>query len=135
MEKVIVQVGKTERGYCASIDLLPGCIVAIDGNFGKFKKYLQESIAFHLECLKEDGDAYPAIFDEEYAFDFQYDIESLLYFYGKVFSKSALERLTGINQKQLGHYAKGRSKPRPEQEKKIKRALHALGEELTAISF
>ena len=134
MEKVVVQVGKTGRGYCASVDLLPGCVVAIEGNFVKFRKYLMESIEFHVECLKEDGDSYPPVFDREYALEFQYDVESLLYCYGEVFTKAALERLTGINQKQLGHYAKGRSKPRPAQEKKIKEALHTLGEELVAIS-
>jgi hypothetical protein len=134
MEKVIVQVGKTPEGYSACIDLLPGFILGVTGNFANFKRELVESIDFHIECLKEDGDPYPPIFDGEYEFEYQYDIESLLYCYGDMFSKSALERLTGINQKQIGHYAKGRSKPRLAQEKKIKQALHALGEELIAIS-
>ena len=52
---------------------------------------------------------------------------------GKV-SRSALSRLTGINQKQLGHYACGRSRPRQAQKIKIISALHRLGNELRAIS-
>jgi predicted RNase H-like HicB family nuclease len=134
MEKLIVRVGKTPKGYSACVDLLPGLILAVTGDFAKFKRELVESIDFHLEGMKEDGDPYPAIFDGEYEFEYEFDIESLLYCYGNIFAKSALERLTGINQKQIGHYAKGRSKPRPAQERKIKKALHELGEELAAIS-
>ena len=36
----------------------------------------------------------------------------------------ALEKLTGINQKQLHHYATGLRKPREAQRKKIETALH-----------
>ena len=61
-------------------------------------------------------------------------MESLLFFYEKILSKAALERLTGINQKQLSHYACGRSKPRPAQAQKIVNALHTLGRDLLAIS-
>ncbi|WP_369403713.1 hypothetical protein [Geofilum rubicundum] len=40
-----------------------------------------------------------------------------------------------MNQNQLGHYAAGRSKPRPIQAQKIEQALHRLGRELQEISF
>lgn len=40
-----------------------------------------------------------------------------------------------FHQTQLGHYAAGRSKPRLKQVKKIEKALHELGEELSAISL
>jgi hypothetical protein len=56
-------------------------------------------------------------------------------YYKGVFTKAALERITGINQTQLGHYAAGRSKPRKQQILKIEKALHKLGEELCTISF
>jgi len=52
-----------------------------------------------------------------------------------VFTKPALERLTGINQKQLHHYATGLKKPRPAQRKKIESALHKLGKELLTIQL
>ena len=45
----------------------------------------------------------------------------------------ALERLTGINQKQLHHYLAGYRKPREPQRKKIENALHNLGRELLAV--
>ena len=55
--------------------------------------------------------------------------------YCKIFTKSALEWLTGINQKQLWHYANGKSTPRPAQVKKIETALHRLGEELLSLEL
>lgn len=66
---------------------------------------------------------------------FRFDTESLLNYYKGVFTKSALERLTGINQQQLHHYAKGLEKPRLAQSQKIQKALHQLGEELLSVEL
>ena len=134
MEKVRVQVAKTPEGYCATVDILPGFIVAVTGNFSELKKELFESVDFYVECAKADGDVYPEVLNQEYEFEYKFDVESLLFFYDKILSKAALERLTGINQKQLSHYACGRSKPRPAQAQKIVNALHTLGRDLLAIS-
>lgn len=71
----------------------------------------------------------------EYSFIFKYDIASFFSHFCKIFSMPALERMTGINQKQLHHYAMGKSKPRNNQKQKIEKALHQLGEELTAINL
>lgn len=65
--------------------------------------------------------------------EFKYDAESFLKYYSKIFSKPALEKITGINQKQLHHYASGIKKPREAQRRKIENALHNLGKELLAV--
>jgi hypothetical protein len=57
-----------------------------------------------------------------------------LYFYKKIIGFSALEHLTGINQRQLNHYASGVSKPLSKQAKKIEMAFHQLGQDLMDIS-
>ena len=134
MEKVIVNVGKTPQGYSASIDILPGWVVGVSGSFDDLKKEIVESISIFIKWAKKDGDEYPAVFDEKYEFEYMFDVESLLYCYEGIFTRSAISRLTGINQKQLGHYACGRTQPRPAQRKKIASALHKLGEELLAVS-
>lgn len=134
MEKVEVRVGKTPKGYCAGIDILPGWVVAVTGTFADLKKEIAESIEFYIDCAKEDGEVYPAVFDREYELVYKFDMESLLSFYEKVISRAALGRITGINERQLSHYACGRSKPRPEQAQKIVNALHELGQDLLAIS-
>ena len=122
MEKVVINVDRTENGYCAACDLLPGWIVAVSGDFGELSKEVQESIDFYVECAQEDNDPYPSIFDNEYELKYVFDIQSLLNFYQSIFSFSALEYITGINQRQLSHYACGRSKPRKLQAEKIVKA-------------
>ena len=134
MEKIIVNVGKTPVGYSASIDILPGWVVGVSGSFEDLKRETAESVAIFIKWAKKDGDQYPSAFDGEYEFEYKFDIESLLYCYEGIFTRTAISRLTGINQKQLGHYARGRSVPRAVQRTKIVSALHKLGRELVAVS-
>jgi hypothetical protein len=75
------------------------------------------------------------LIDGDYEIEYQYDTQSILSHYASVFSKPALEKLTGINQKLLHHYASGLKKPREAQRKKIETALHALGKELLTVKL
>jgi len=88
-----------------------------------------------LELLKETRleSEWPEILKNNYNIEYQFDAQSFLTYYANVFSKPALEKLTGINQKQLHHYATGLRKPREAQRKKIESALHRLGSELMAV--
>lgn len=81
------------------------------------------------------SDRLPEILQGEYEVVFKYDVRSLLNYYNKYFSNVALESLTGINQKQLFHYAAGLKKPREAQRKKIEDAFHKLGRELLAVEL
>lgn len=112
---------------------MPGWVVAFSGDFSGFIEYVRESIDFFVDCAKEDKEEYPAVFDQSYSLVFKMDIQSILYCYDKILTRAALSRLTGINERQLGHYICGRNKPRPAQSGKIVNALHALGRELQAV--
>lgn len=46
MEKVRVQVAKTPEGYCATVDILPGFIVAVTGDFSELKKSYLKVLIF-----------------------------------------------------------------------------------------
>jgi hypothetical protein len=52
-----------------------------------------------------------------------------------IFSKSALERMTGINQTQLTHYVSGFRKPSKKTVEKLDHAIHRLSDELSQIHF
>jgi predicted RNase H-like HicB family nuclease len=99
------------------------------------KQNMIESIEFYAETCKNAGMTYPSYLDGDYEVLYKFDIESLLSYYQGIFSNSALETLTGINQKQLWSYAHGKSKPRPAQVKKIEQSLHSLGRELISLSL
>jgi hypothetical protein len=49
---------------------------------------------------------------------YKFDAESILNYYRGIFSNAALERIIGINQRQIQHYASGAKRPRPQQLKK-----------------
>lgn len=135
MEKVVMNVARTNTGYGCCCDLLPGWVVAGSNDFNEFKIEVQESISFYVDCSKEDGTAYPSVFDGEYQIIYKFDVSSLLNYYRGIFSFSALQTITGINQKQLCHYASGISKPRAKQAQKIVDGLHRLAEELLTVSI
>ncbi len=132
--EVIVKIGKTENNYAAIVEELDGFVCTAD-SLPELKKEVQEGIDFHLAGLVEDGDQVPEIFKAAYKLVYKWSIESLLHYYKGVLTLSSLERITGINQTQLGHYAAGRSVPRKKQVEKIERSLHHLGDELSSISF
>ena len=77
----------------------------------------------------------PEILKGEYNVVYKFDTQSFLNYYNQVFTNVALERLTGINQKLLHHYATGLKKPRELQRKKIETALHKLGSELLSVEL
>lgn len=68
----------------------------------------------------------------EYTITWRYDTESFLYYYGSFISLAGMERITGINQKQLWAYMHGRKKPRQAQKEKITNALHRFARDLAA---
>ncbi len=97
----------------------------------------RKNVLHGLDLLKESRpeSEWPDVLKEEYDIEYKYDTESFLSYYERIFSKPALERLTGINQKQLHHYATGLKKPREPQRKKIESALHKMGNELLSIKL
>ena len=134
MNKVIIDTARTEKGYSAACSLLPGWVVAYSGDFKGFRYYVQESIDFEIECAKDRGTVYPSVFDGEYELIFKFDVRSLLEYYRGIFSFASLQLITGINQKQLAHYAAGISKPRQTQAEKIANGLHRLADELQMVT-
>ena len=97
----------------------------------------KQSIEDAIRLLKKynKADQIPRVLKGEYEIIYKFDVESLLSYYKKVFTNSALERITGINQKQIQHYSTGLKKPRPVQVKKIETALHKLGAELLSVEL
>lgn len=82
------------------------------------------------ECFKEQGKEF-----EEVEFVFRYDIPSFLQEFAYAFTLAGLERITGINQKQLGHYISGYRKPSAKTIRKMEEGIHNLSEQLSMIHF
>lgn len=94
------------------------------------KKNLLEGLALYS---KHNRNVPAWIKNKDYKVIYKFDAESILNYYRGVFTNAALERITGINQRQIQHYASGIKRPRPAQLKKIETAFHQLGRELIAV--
>ncbi|OXG08922.1 hypothetical protein BC749_103288 [Flavobacterium araucananum] len=89
-----------------------------------------------IETLKDlNRENKPAFLEKEFELVYKFDTASLLNYYKGIFTNSALERITGINQKKIQHYASGHRNPRAEQRLKIENALHTLGKELLSVEL
>ena len=132
MKLIKVIIEKTKDMYSSYAENVPG----IYGG-GDTVDEAKASILDAIRLLKEHNDKnhIPAILKGRYTIVYKYDAESFLRHYKGIFTNSALERMTGINQKQFQHYASGLKKPRPTQAKKIESALHKLGSELLALEL
>ena len=134
MEPVVVIIERAENNYSAYLEGIDG-IFAVGKSVDEIKKGIIDSIEVLKEECKEFGGEIPEALKGDYELIFKMDVRSVLDFYSNLFTKSGLERITGINQKQLWHYASGLRNPRPEQSLKLEKALHKLGEELLAINL
>ena len=134
MEKIKVIVELTDNNYAAYIEILPGC-VSTGSTFEELQQNMKEAVEFHLETSREFVDDIPEEFNSDYELTYKFDAESLLLHYKGIFTNSAFERITGINQRQLQRYASGKSNPLPEQRQKIVTALHNLGQELLLVDL
>lgn len=130
MKQVQIVIEKTINHYSAYAENVEGIYGA-----GDTPAEAKQSILDATRLFKKYNKAQniPAILKGNYELVYRFDAESLLNYYKKVFTNSGLERITGINQRQLQHYSSGLKKPRPAQKKKIQTALHQLGSELMAI--
>ena len=79
----------------------------------------------------EKGKEFPV----DLEFTFKYDVASFLAHYSDMLSLSGLEKITGINQRQLSHYLNGVKKPRPETIQKIETGIHRFANELSQVNF
>ena len=132
LNKVVVE--RSENNYSAYIEGIDG-VVATGNSIMEIKENMAKAIEAFVDECKELGCDIPEELKGDYELVFKMDVKSLLDFYSHVFTKAGLERITGINQKQLWHYASGGRIPRAEQCLKIESALHKLGEELLSISL
>jgi hypothetical protein len=71
----------------------------------------------------------------ELAFRFKYDVPSFLGYYAYAFSLAGLQRITGINQRQLSHYVNGVRRPSKRTTQKIETALRRFATELSQITL
>ena len=135
-ETVKVYVEWADKNFCASVgDNVPGAVVVTAKNIIELKKETLSTIKFHVEGMIADGDVVPEwLAKGNYALEFVYvSAAALIHACEPYLSIAALSRATGINQRQLSHYANGVRNPRPKQRERIVEGCHKIGTELLSV--
>ena len=134
MNKLTVIIEDAGANYSAYIKEVDG-IITVGDSIEEIKHNIKEAIDFAKESLMSNGQEIPPMISGDYVLEFKTDVKSFLNHYSKLFSKAGLEKLTGINQKQLWHYASGRSRPRKKQMERIEQAIHKMAQDMLQINF
>lgn len=128
MGKIKVTIEKGADLFGAWAENIPG--IYGEGNTVQETK---DSILSAIELYKKYNNEIPAELQGDVDIEWAFDVQSFLQYFSGIFTKAALERITGINQKQLGHYASGLKKPRRAQVEKIENALRGFIEDMSLV--
>jgi len=136
MGKINVSISWSGDNYCAGAqgDDLNGIIVVTHKTLEGLKKDFQETLQFHIEGCLKDGDILPEwLTSGQYELNYVLEISALLHSLDGILTRSAIARVSGINERQIGHYASGYRIPRPQQREKIIKGIHAISRELASV--
>ena len=136
MEKLQVKIGWSENNYScvANNAVLNGIVVVTNKTLDGLKNDFQESLQFHIDGCLQDGDNLPEwLISGQYELDYVLETSALLHSLDGIITRSAIARVSGINERQIGHYAAGIRMPRPVQRTKIVNAIHSISKELSAV--
>jgi hypothetical protein len=136
MKKVKVLISWSGNNYCADAVSgdINGVILVTNGTFEGIKKEFESALQLHIEGCLADGDTLPEwLTSGKYELDYVLETSALLHRLDGILTRSAIARVTGINEKQIGHYASGFRNPRPEQREKIINGIHAISRELASV--
>lgn len=133
MKTVEVIVEHAGNNLSAYIEGAP--VITVGNDVKEIEKNMKEAVELYLESCKEMNIAPVEVLQGEFTLKFKIDAATFINYYSSIFTKAALSRITGINERQLWHYAAGVHKPRKRQLEKIQKGINALTEELTAINL
>jgi hypothetical protein len=133
MRTVEVIVEHAGNNLSAYIEGAP--VITVGNDVKEIEKNMKEAVELYLESCNEMNIAPVEVLQGEFTLKFKIDAATFINYYSSIFTKAALSRITGINERQLWHYAAGVHKPRKQQLEKIQKGINALTEELAAINL
>lgn len=126
VEVIVEHAGKNLSAY------IEGAPVITVGND---MKELEDNMKEAVELYSEDNPDPCEVLSGEFDLKFKMDAATFINCYGNIFTKAALSRITGINERRLRHYAAGVHKPRKQRLEKIRKGIRSLTKELSAVNL
>ncbi|MBR1787640.1 MAG: hypothetical protein IJ762_04240 [Bacteroidaceae bacterium] len=132
MEKIIMMVGASKDMLGAYSDNCDGIYAA-----GDTIEDVQADTYRAIEGIKRNlpEERWPEQIKGDFEIEWKFDVPSFLEYYGSIMSLSGMEKLTGINQKQLSNYLNHRAVPRRRQADRILTGMHKFAHELLSITL
>lgn len=130
MKQVKVFIEPSEYGFSAYMDDTPLNYACL----GEGKTLSETVNDFNMayvemkESFEEEGREF-----EEIQYEFRVEPAAFLKEYCRVFSLAGLQRITGVNQTQLGHYLHGRRRPSRKTVEKIRAGVTRFANELSSM--
>lgn len=131
----IVEVIVEHAGNNLSAYIEGAPVITVGNDVKEIEKNMKEAVELYLDSCNEMNIAPVEVLQGEFTLKFKIDTATFINYYSSIFTKAALSRITGINERQLWHYAAGVHKPRKQQLEKIQKGINALTEELAAINL
>lgn len=133
MGKVIINVDWVPNNFGASPANEDIACVATGKTLEEVEKNIVEALEFHLDGMREDGEAIPAEFLGEWEPEFLLSTRAQLKYADNFITRKALARETGIAEQQLSHYANGQRHPKPAMQQRISAGILAISRRLAFI--
>lgn len=134
MKKIEVTISWSGDNYCAGTAEVGGAVLVTNKSFDGVKAAFKAAFEFHIESCVADGDTIDAdVVNGAYEFVYELTAQALIKHFDGILTRSALAKITGINERQIGHYGTGLRTPRAAQREKIINGLHKLGSEFIAV--
>jgi predicted RNase H-like HicB family nuclease len=133
MNQIIIDIDWTERNFAAAPRDERIACVATGATLEAVQNAIIEAMKFHLEGMGMHGESIPEEYQGEWQPVFVLTTRAKLRYTDNYITRKALSRETGINIRQLSHYANGWKHPRPSTEQKIAEGIRAISKRLALI--
>lgn len=132
MGKIIMMIERSKDYFDAYSDNCDG-IYAAGSSIDDVKADAEKAIRLLKENLPESQ--WPDEIRDDYEIEWKFEVTSFLEYYSSFMSLAGMEKMTGINQKQLSNYLNHRAVPRKKQAERIREGIHKFAHELLSITL
>lgn len=131
-KKIVMVIEKSEDYFSAYSDNCEGIYAA-----GESIDAVKADTYKAIELIKKNlpKERWPKEIKGEFDIEWKLDVQSFLEYYSRYMSLAGIERVTGINQKQLSNYLNHRAVPRHKQAERIINGIHKFANELLSITL
>lgn len=133
--EIKVEIYWEDKNYsCAWGDPTFGVVMCTAKDIETLKSEFESSLKSQIDDMLADGEEVPeALASGDYEVSYTLAISALLRQAEHYTTLTAIAAATGINQKQIHHYASNVKKPRPAQAQRIVEGIRQIGRSLLAV--